>query len=47
VGAYSKVIVAFKDQIVVALIVVGAIIFAIPIFIFGLIRLVWLTAILG
>jgi hypothetical protein len=42
---YNKIIVAFKNQIVVAFIVVGAIIFAIPICIFGLIRLAWVTAI--
>jgi hypothetical protein len=42
---YNKVIVALKNQIVVALIVVGAIFFATPIFIFGLIRLAWVTAI--
>ena len=33
----------FKNQIVVAFIVVGAIIFAIPICIFGLIRLAWVV----
>jgi hypothetical protein len=41
----NKIIVASKNQIVVAFIVVGAIIFAIPICIFGLIRLAWVTAI--
>ncbi len=41
----NKTIVALKKQIVVAFIVVGAIIFATPICIFGLIRLAWVTAI--
>ena len=39
----NKIIVALKNQIVVALIVVGAIIFATPICIFGLLRLAWVT----
>lgn len=41
----NNIIVALKNQIVVAFIVIGAIIFATPICIFGLIRLAWVTAI--
>jgi hypothetical protein len=37
----NRIVVAFKNQIVVAFIVCGAIILAIPICIFGLIRLAW------
>jgi hypothetical protein len=40
----NKIIVALKNQIVVAFIVVGAIIFATPMCIFGLLRLAWVTA---
>lgn len=38
---YDKIIVAFKKQLAVVFIVVGAIIFAIPIFLFGVIKIVW------
>jgi hypothetical protein len=41
----NKIMVALKNQIVVVFIVVGAIIFATPICIFGLIRLAWVNAI--
>jgi hypothetical protein len=37
----NRIVVAFKNQIVVAFIVCGAIILAIPICTFGLIRLAW------
>jgi hypothetical protein len=37
----NQIVTAFKNQTVVALIVVGAIILATPIFIFGIVRVVW------
>ena len=42
---YNKITIALKNQIAVAFIVVGATIAAIPIFIFGLLRIAWVTAI--
>ena len=36
-----KLVAAFKNQLVVAVIVVGAIVTAIPVFICGLIRVLW------
>lgn len=37
----DRIVIAFKNQIVALVIVIGAIIIAIPVFIFGLIRLGW------
>ena len=37
----NRIVVVFKNQIVISFIVVGAIIIAVPIFIFGLIRNGW------